>query len=77
MRNENSELMVTLTIEELEDLLYKYTRIANDQLYKGLANHIFSIQDQLRDIEKTVEYLKVCQQVKPRRKKKVEENNED
>jgi hypothetical protein len=68
-----TEIIVTnISKQEFEDLLYKYTRIANDQLYKGLVNHIFRIEDRLGAMEETLEYLKLSQQTQPRtRKKKV------
>jgi hypothetical protein len=70
MSKDKSELMVVMSKQELEDMLYRYGKICNDQLYKGLLNHINDILDRVDSVEEMVEYIKLSVQPKSRGRKK-------
>jgi hypothetical protein len=77
MKVDKNELLVTMTIDQLDDLIYKVTANTNNRLFKGIYPYIQDLQDQQTIIIEQLDYIKACLQAKPRgRKKKVVDVNE-
>lgn len=52
---------VEITKSELEEIVYKFSRKASDNLYKGLCRAFFDRYDQdLRTIIQELDYIKLC-----------------
>jgi hypothetical protein len=58
MKVDKSKLVVHMDRGELEDAVFYYSRATNDILYKGLASHLFDIDDQLKLILTELDYIK-------------------
>lgn len=56
MKNDNQ--LIVIRKDELEDLIYKYCRISNDQLYKGLASFLYTFGDEHKKIIEQLDYIK-------------------
>jgi hypothetical protein len=61
--DKNNELLVTLTVEQLDDLIYytsyRAARRANDKLFKGLLPFLVKMNDDFETIIREIDYLKL------------------
>jgi len=49
---------VVISRKEFEDLMYRYSKIANDQLYKGLSTFLHSYEESFKELFEEVDYIK-------------------
>lgn len=54
---DNTVLFPTLTISELEGLLYNRAKLANDSTFKGIYPYIRQAQDERRDILERLDHI--------------------
>lgn len=57
MKNNNDQLVV-IRKDELEDLIYKYCRKANSELYKGLSTFLYTFGEEHKTIINELDYIK-------------------
>jgi formate dehydrogenase maturation protein FdhE len=77
MRRDN-ELLITMTKKELDDIVFKASKVANDKLFSGIAAFLYDYQEQFRLVLEELEYLKLLikQNEKPKPVKSKKANKE-
>ncbi|MEC1726939.1 hypothetical protein P9E34_19715 [Schinkia azotoformans] len=59
MKNKTkTDQLVVIRKDELEDMIYHYCRIANDQLYKGLSTYLYTFGEEHKTIINELDYIK-------------------
>jgi hypothetical protein len=66
----NNNLIVTLTVEDLEELIYRTTRKVEEELFGGLLPYFQRILDENTLILETLDYLKTVAQQPVEKKKR-------